>query len=308
MSTLSTQRCPRCGNENNADSFSCSFCGKRLRIERIENNFFFRRYEKEWNNPLPFYLKIFYLFREPSRAFWDINHRRKDAPGWLIFLLNSLLYGLMGLAFMSKFQITLGGSPYSLWLFPYYLTFFITFFVFGLVFQLIFFSLLIWLYGKAANYAVDFSERLETRFGDEKDTGRDSEMSPFSIYKGGTLLQGQQAHKFKMLLSSFAPFLLMNVAKIFIILAALPYTTVSIESGGFNSSTINTVLLSPVLAVMDVLDAIALIWASVLMALAIRELSNSSTFRVLISSLIIGGSAAVIFYFMRPTLFGVFYM
>ena len=97
----------------------------------------------------------------------------------------------MGLAFLSKFQITLGGSPYSLWLFSYYLTFFIAFVVFGVVFQLVFFSLLIWLYGKAANYAVDFSERLETRFGDEKDTSRDSEMSPFSIYKGGTLLQGQ---------------------------------------------------------------------------------------------------------------------
>ena len=29
-------KCPRCGNENRAEAFSCSFCGKRLRIEKID--------------------------------------------------------------------------------------------------------------------------------------------------------------------------------------------------------------------------------------------------------------------------------
>ena len=55
------QRCPRCGNENTADSFACNFCGFRLKIEKIETVRFFRRYEAEWINPYPWYLKILYL-------------------------------------------------------------------------------------------------------------------------------------------------------------------------------------------------------------------------------------------------------
>ena len=34
--SIAIQRCPRCGNENRADSFACSFCGVRLKIEKIE--------------------------------------------------------------------------------------------------------------------------------------------------------------------------------------------------------------------------------------------------------------------------------
>jgi hypothetical protein len=47
------QRCPRCGNENTADSFACNFCGFRLKIEKIETIRFFRRHEAEWINPYP---------------------------------------------------------------------------------------------------------------------------------------------------------------------------------------------------------------------------------------------------------------
>ena len=36
-------RCPRCGNENRAEIFSCSFCGKRLRIEKIESLQYFKK-------------------------------------------------------------------------------------------------------------------------------------------------------------------------------------------------------------------------------------------------------------------------
>ena len=96
-------RCPRCGNENSADNFACSFCGIRLKIERIEKIRFFRRIEAEWTTPYPWYLKIVYLFINPSRAFYDINHKRSKAPGGLILLFSSLIYGLMGLAIFSHF-------------------------------------------------------------------------------------------------------------------------------------------------------------------------------------------------------------
>jgi len=51
MSTQSYTRCPRCGNENRSGSYACSFCGKRLRIERIENISIFKRIDSEWITP-----------------------------------------------------------------------------------------------------------------------------------------------------------------------------------------------------------------------------------------------------------------
>ncbi|MFX1393791.1 MAG: zinc-ribbon domain-containing protein [Promethearchaeota archaeon] len=296
------QRCPRCGNENPADSYTCSFCGKRLKIESIENFFLFRRIEADWFTPLPWYMKIYYLFRDPPRAFHDINHKRSTAPGYIILLLNSLLWGFMGLAFISHFTF----SPISAGII-YALSFFIVFFIFGFLFNLVFFTILTWLFSKGANYAVGFSERLEARFGGEKEKIeflKKTEMSPFSIYKGGTLLQKQQAYKYKMLFCAFAPLLLINTVKILVILAAFPNISVDTESE-LPLDIFSRIFKSQVWAVLDVIDALTIaIWVPILMALAIRDLSNSSTLRVLISSLIIGTIVAILFYFLRPTLFG----
>lgn len=296
------QRCPRCGNENTADSFACNFCGFRLKIEKIEKIRFFRRYEAEWINPYPWYLKILYLFIKPPRAFWDINHKRSKAPGFLILLFSSLLYGVMGLAFFSHFSFP-GIEAFSLTHFIYNISFFASFFVFGICFQFIFFAILIWLFSKGANYAVGFSQRLETRFGGLKETQeqyKEAEISPFSIYKGGTMLQLEGSYKFKMMLCAFTPFLLINAIKALIALIGFPPITVTNII-----SALNQLFNSRIWAVLDILDALTIaIWVPILMTLAIRELSNSSTTRVLIPTIIIGSVIAVLFYFLRPTLFG----
>lgn len=58
-------------------------------------------------------------------------------------------------------------------------------------------------------------------------------------------------------------------------------------------------------AVLDVMDALTVaIWVPILMTISIRELSNSSTTRVLIPTVIIGVIVAVLFYFLRPNLLG----
>ncbi len=309
---VATQRCPRCGNENSGDSYACSFCGKRLRVERIENIPFFRRYEAEqWLKPDPWYLKIFNLLVRPNRGFWDINHKRSKAPGFIILLLNSLLWGVFGLAIFSHYQIsTIQGlevSPMLLYMIAYNLSVFIAFFIFGLLFQLVFFSILVLLFTLGANYAVGFSERMKKRFGEgeeeEKGKFKEEYMSPFSIYKGGTLLQKQTSHRYRMLMCAFAPFLLINSLKILIVLIALP--TVPIDTASFNLSMYDQMFESPVWTVLDVIDALTIaIWVPILIAIAIRELSNSSTFKVLISSFIVGTLVAIFFYFLRPTLFG----
>lgn len=306
--TLASQRCVRCGNENPADSYACSFCGKRLRIEKIENIRFFSRYGEnmEWTNPYPWYTKIFYLFIRPNVAFWDINHKRSKAPGFLILLFNSLLYGLMGLACFSHFYMV-SLSPFSPMLFWYNLSMFIAFFAFGFVFQFLFFAIQIWLFIKGANLAVDFSKRLERRFGEEKEEEQKfkrEELSPFSIYRGGTLLQKQVAYKFRMMLCAFAPFLLINAIKTLIILIAFPTININV-SGGFYENIFIVMFESPVWAVLDVIDAVTLAaWVPILMTLSMRELSNASTLRILIPSFVIGILIAIFFYFLRPTLFG----
>lgn len=302
--TRSLFRCPRCGNENPHDSFVCSFCGKRLKFEKLENMFLFRRIEQEWISPLPWYMKIYYLFRDPSRAFHDINHKRSKSPGYIILLLNTLLWGLMGLAFIAHFRFV----PASM-AFYYGLTFFLVFLIFGFLFNLIFYAILTWLFSKGANYAVGFSEKLEARFGGEeelKEIKKESEMSPFSIYKGGTLMQKQEAYKYKMLFCAFAPFLLINTVKIIIILVAFPIITVDTTKGGFPPEIFEAIFSSPIWAVLDIMDAITVaVWIPILMTIAIRELSNSSTYKVLISSLIIGILVAIFFYLLRSTLLGV---
>ncbi len=304
--SIAIQRCPRCGNENRADSFACSFCGVRLKIEKIETISFFRRYEAEWTNPYPWYIKIYYLFIQPNRGFWDINHKRSKAPGWLILLLSSLLYGLMGLALFSHFNFT-SISTYSPIKAYFTFSFFAAFFIFGLCFQLIFFSILIWLVTKGANYAVGFTERLEDRFGsigEVKERYKEEEISPFSIYKGGTMLHLEGSHKFRMMLCAFTPFLLINAIKILIVLVAFPTVDVP-DISIFNEVIFNQMFRSKSWAALDVIDALTIaIWVPILMTLAIRELSNSSTYRVLIPSFIIGILVAVIFYFLRPSVFG----
>jgi hypothetical protein len=223
MSAIAANRCPRCGNDNRMDSYACAFCGKRLRIEKIENFSFFKRIEDEWINPVPWYKLILWLLTKPNKAFWSINHKRKTSPGYKILLFNSLLYGLMGLALFSHIIIQDSSFNPLINLF-FNFAVFIAFFGFGIIFFLIFGFVLIWLFTKSANVAVDFSRRLETRFGgkDEKvEKYQEAEMSPFSIYKGGTLHQ-QQAFKYKMMYSAFVPFLVILPVQIILILVGVP--------------------------------------------------------------------------------------
>lgn len=295
----STTRCPRCGNEVRVDFFVCAFCGKRLRIERIENFLFFKRIETEWTTPDRWYTILLWLFIKPNKAFWSINHRRKSAPGYFILLFNALLFGVMGLAYFSHFNIQ-DIPPLDFRIFIYNLVIFLAFFIFGVAYFFIFGFILIWLFTKGANYAVGFSEKLESFFGGaEREKYSEAEMSPFSIYKGGTLHQ-QQAFKYKMMFCSFAPFLLINLVEIIIILAGFP--TVSIDTGLFDPTIFSQIFNSSTWTVLHFIEALTIaIWIPILVALSIRELSNSSTTRVLLSSLIIGISVAVIFFFLRPT-------
>ncbi|MFX0075364.1 MAG: hypothetical protein ACFE96_07980, partial [Candidatus Hermodarchaeota archaeon] len=297
MSAVGANRCPRCGNDNRIDSFVCAFCGKRLRIERIENYSIFKRIEEDFTSPARWYVIILWLFIKPNRAFWNINHKRKKAPALKILLFNAVLIGLMYLVLLSHINIL---SIPSLSVGRAFLDFgiFITFFGFGFLGYLVAGVVLIWIFSRGANIAVDFSERLESRFGkdaEEKEKYSEAEMSPFSIYKGGTLHQ-QQANKYKMMFCAFAPFLLITTIEILIILIGFPNITIPNETF-LGTALTDPFFRSPVWVVLYFIEALTLgIWVPILIALSIRELSNSSTFRVLVSSLAIGIIIAILWY------------
>lgn len=310
-------RCPRCGNTPPKDSYVCTFCGKRLRTERIENFLFFKRYEAEWSNPERLLTRLYLLIVNPSKAFWDINHKRDSAPGYLIILFNSLIYGLLGLAIFSHFQISaINGNPVSpfdiITLFSYFTSVFIIFFAFGFVYHFLLLLILSFFFMKGANYSIGFTERLEERFGkkrgiaEEKKERITEEASVFSIYKSGTLLQKQEANKYNMLFCAFTPLIITGLFKVVIILLALPTQQISLPFDfSLNSMLFDTVFQYPTWMVLDIIDAIVLIgWIPMTITIAIRELANSSTFRVYLSSILIGTLCAIILFLLKPTILG----
>ena len=145
---------------------------------------------------------------------------------------------------------------------------------------------------------------------------KEAEISPFSIYKGGTMLHLEGSYKFSMMLCAFTPFLLINAIKILIILAGFPAVDVpDIDDPNYIDNldqywidvfyAMDLMFASGTWAVLDILDALTIaIWVPILMTLSIRELSNSSTTRVLIPTIIIGVLVAILYYFLRPTLLG----
>ena len=296
--TRATQRCPKCGNENKAANYQCTFCGKRLRVEGIERVFFWRRIEEEWATPYKWYMKIYYLFVNSPRAFWDINHARKKSPGSKIFYIICLIYAFTWMTLFSHFRVPGFNEAANILLVPW--IGFLAGLGFGLIYHFLFYRVLIWLFTKGANYAVAYSEKLESRFGKmrKKDEEKydEAHMSPFSIYKGG-VLQQQQAYRKKMMLCAFIPFIIIYIVEIVIIAVAFP-------NGVYMGQTTLASFFknyAGVWAIIYGIEALTIIlWVPSLMAIAIRELSNSSTYRVVISSYIVGIIVGVFFFFLRP--------
>ena len=119
------------------------------------------------------------------------------------------------------------------------------------------------------------------------------------------MLQLEASHKFRMMLCAFSPFILVNAIKALIALVGFPLVNVPDFTIASIAGVLDQIFNSGTWAVLDVIDALTIaIWVPILMTLAIRELSNSSTTRVLIPTIIIGFIVAILFYFLRPTLFG----
>ena len=101
-----------------------------------------------------------------------------------------------------------------------------------------------------------------------------------------------------MMYCAFAPFLIIYLIEILIILIAFPTTPIPLS---LTPDLFKIIFNSPTWMILYTLDALTIgIWVPILITLAIRELSNSSTLRVLLASLTIGIVVAILVFFIRP--------
>ena len=160
-------RCVKCGNEVNKEDFVCIYCSARLREEKIEKIPYFRRLtDEKWNTPIKGWKRFYLVFRNPSRAFWDIVHYRENVGSWFkVYFLSAIIYGFFGLAIFVHTR-----TPGVLFLtrILYGISAYLIFFLFGLVYFFFLYELSIRLFMIGANYSINLKTQLHLRYGEKK--------------------------------------------------------------------------------------------------------------------------------------------
>ena len=241
---------------------------------------------------------------DPSRAFWDITHYKEGSIGsFKIYLLSALLFGLFGLASFSHIQM----EWLNLWaVFFHGLAIFMMFFLFGFIFFTLFYFISIKFFSFGANQSINLSKQLELRYGtrkkEEGDDKTQSQKAAAGIYISDVPeYLTRKSKKTAIMLYAFAPMLLALGLSAIIAWIALPQVP---ATGPLSITPANLEIFfsSPVWGIIDWVYVIFMIgWVPILMAIALRDIANSSTVRVYISSVIVSVILCWLFYFLRPT-------
>ena len=296
-------RCVKCGNEVNKEDFVCIYCNARLREEKIEKLSYFKRVtDEKWTTPIKGWNRFYQVFRNPSRAFWDIVHYRKNIGSWFkVYILSGLLYGFFGLAIHVHMDKT-GWSIYSRLLNG--LSSYMLFTIFGLAYFFIFYMISIQLFSLAANYSINLKSQLKLRYGNRKDKKKEEEdaqktqtmIEAEGIYPTSlpSHLTTQKSKKISIMLWGFAPFLIALAVSAVVLFIGLPRGIVFSEFPALANSW--------AWGITDWVQVIILIVAvPITMSIALRELVNASTFRVYISCVIVAILLGFLAYFFRPS-------
>jgi hypothetical protein len=296
-------RCVKCGNEVNKEDFVCIYCNARLREEKIEKVPYFRRItDEKWTTPIKGWRRFYLVFRNPSRAFWDIVHYREKIGSWFkVYFLSALVYGLFGLAIFAHVRAGLG---FIGWIFGA-LSAFLLFFLFGIVYFFLLYGISIQFYSLGANYSINLKSQLNLRYGKRKERKEEEEQE-----KSTTMLEAegiypttlpkhltaQKSKKTAIMMWGFAPLLLALAASAILLLIALP------PISGVDAASFEDITKSIIWGITDWIQVIVLIgWVPITMSIALREMVNASTFRVYISCLIVSILIGAVVYFFRPS-------
>ncbi len=300
-------RCVKCGNEVNKEDFVCIYCNARLREEKIEKFAYFRRVtDEKWTTPIKGWRRFYLVFRNPSRAFWDIVRYREKIGSWFkVLFLSAVIYGLYGLAiFMHLRTGSIGGQFFMRLLNA--MSAYLMFFLFGLVYFFLLYTISIQLFSIGANYSIGFKSQMNLRYGKRKEKKEDEEKSTTMLEAEGiyptalpTHLTAQKSKKTAIMLWGFAPMLLALAASAILLFIALPFVD---ATGGINTTVFSPIANSFIWGITDWIQVIVLIgWVPITMSIALRELVNASTFRVYISCLIVSILLGFTLYFFRPS-------
>ena len=323
-------RCPRCGNDAPKDEYICSFCGVRLRMELIEKIPIFRRHEVKWERRQGTFKRLINVIIRPSRAFWDIKHQTDVKGPILIILFNAIILGIWAL--IAKMSITIvsyqgvSNNPtiyivdlitgamdyYDLIAMLSNIGIFLVYFIFGLVYFTLFFIALNVLFTLGANFSVNLTSTVKFRY--RKQEEEQLEAAAKEIAKTGEMvkssLQPRRPGKWKMMIYAYTPYIVSNFICAIILLIGILFSPSHIQSTSLYSydflglvDLLNNLFDSFIWKIVDIIQIVTLIgWVPITMAISLRDLANTSTFRCYVTCLIVAIFSAYMMLFVRPTL------
>ncbi len=319
-------RCPTCGYETEVvEEYVCSNCGYIIQREPIERIPIFARREEKWYKPQSTLKRIYNVITNPAKAFWDINHKKQDKGPLLIKIFMAITLGLLGFAIHLHVNVgsyNPGGSAFPWGRALQGIPVFLVYFLLGIVYYYLLFWFYNFCFSLAANFSVRLDDTLRIRYNvfeegfrmldvlsgkrlrEEMQQTKQGPTMESVKEKGEMLTKIKQTGKPEMMYYAYSPLILINLVSSIIALVALP--TASVSSGGNYSAmltALNTITSSGVWGVIDALNLFTLaFWIPITMSLAMREIGNTNTTKLLIGNIIMGVILAYVLYFLRPTL------
>ena len=111
----------------------------------------------------------------------------------------------------------------------------------------------------------------------------------------------KQTGKYKIMRYAYTPTIIINIIGFILLLISLP--TVNVTSSGDLSSSLAPLFSSAVWTIIYLIEALTLIvWIPTLVTLALREIGNTSTTKLLIGNVIIGVILCFLLFLLRPAI------
>ena len=235
---------------------------------------------------------------------FDINKKKKSGT-ILILLINAFFFGLWGVAI--NIHVTVANMP-SMQKFLNGFAIFLVLFIFSILY----YSIIFWVYDLSFSLASNFSVQLDgilairfniqTKKGSLKElmSGKrrlQSQISEDTIKLEGAkqkkpLKKIKKTGKYKIMRYAYTPLIIINFVGFLLLLVSLPTRGYSQIADLFNS---------PVWTIIYILEALTLmVWIPALVTLALREIGNTNTTKLLIGNVIIGVLLAFLLILLRP--------
>jgi len=308
-------RCSSCGAESDLEEYVCSNCGYHIKNERIESipfiSYVFKRPEKKWYKPDRRIIRIAKTIYNPAWAFHDIN-KKKNSGTLLILLLNAFFFGLWGVAI--NIHVNVIGMP-LLNKILYGLAIFLTMFIFSFVYYSVIFWVFNLSFSLASNFSVQLDGILAIRFNIQTKKGSlkelmsgkkriQSKISEETIKLEGAkqkkpLKKIKQTGKYKVMRYAYTPIIVLNLLGFILLLIGLP--TIGVNPTEDLTTTLAPLFSSAVWTIIYYVEALVLIvWIPTLVTLALREIGNTNTTKLLIGNVIIGVILSFLLFLLRP--------